>query len=86
MSPEARFSDCLEHISDDVGALRGMHALLAAGGSIVVTVPACQWLWSAHDEFLRHRRRYHRTSLKRCARAAGYRIIRSPLGSRCLPY
>ncbi|MDG0025746.1 class I SAM-dependent methyltransferase [Trinickia sp. Y13] len=70
------FLDCLEHISDDVGTLRRMHALLAPGGSIVLTVPAYQWLWSAHDEFLHHRRRYDRASLTRCAHAAGYRIER----------
>ena len=70
------FLDCLEHIWDDVGTLRRMRALLAPGGSIVVTVPAYQWLWSAHDEFLHHRRRYDRASLTRCAQEAGYRIER----------
>ncbi|CAB3668904.1 class I SAM-dependent methyltransferase [Trinickia soli] len=70
------FLDCLEHISDDVGTLKRMHALLAPGGSIVLTVPAYQWLWSGHDEFLHHRRRYDRASLTRCAQAAGYRIER----------
>ena len=70
------FFDCLEHISDDVDTLRQIHALLAPGGSILLTVPAYQWLWSAHDEFLHHRRRYDRASLTRCAQAAGYRIER----------
>ena len=70
------FLDCLEHIWDDVGTLKRMHALLAPGGLIVVTVPAYQWLWSAHDEFLHHRRRYDRASLARRAHAAGYRIER----------
>lgn len=71
------FLDCLEHIADDVGTLERMHALLAPGGSIVVTVPAYQWLWSAHDAFLHHHRRYDRASLARCAHAAGYRIERT---------
>jgi len=70
------FLDCLEHISDDVGALGRMHPLLAPGGSIIVTVPAYQWLWSAHDAFLHHHRRYDRASLTRCAQAAGFRIER----------
>lgn len=70
------FLDCLEHIWDDVGTLRRMRALLAPGGSIVVTVPAYQWLWSAHDEFLHHRRRYDRASLARCAQESGYRVER----------
>lgn len=70
------FLDCLEHIAEDVCTLRRMHALLAPGGSILVTVPAYQWLWSAHDEFLHHHRRYDRASLTRCAQTAGYRIER----------
>ncbi|WP_206995091.1 class I SAM-dependent methyltransferase [Trinickia mobilis] len=70
------FFDCLEHISDDVGSLAHMHALLAPGGAIVVTVPAYGWLWSAHDEFLHHYRRYSRASLVECAQVAGYRVDR----------
>jgi SAM-dependent methyltransferase len=70
------FLDCLEHISDDAGTLERMHGLLAPGGSILVTVPAYQWLWSAHDNFLHHHRRYDRALLTKCAQAAGYRIER----------
>jgi SAM-dependent methyltransferase len=68
------FLDCLEHIPDDLGSLTRMRALLAPGGSVVVTVPAYQWLWSAHDEYLHHYRRYNRASLMECAKAAGYRV------------
>ncbi len=45
--------------------------------AIVVTVPAYQWLWSGHDTFLHHYRRYDRAALERCARAAGCTIVRS---------
>ncbi|RKP43822.1 class I SAM-dependent methyltransferase [Trinickia fusca] len=68
------FFDCLEHIVDDTESLARMRDLMAPGGAIVVTVPAYQWLWSAHDVFLHHHRRYSRESLIACARAAGYRI------------
>jgi SAM-dependent methyltransferase len=70
------FFDCLEHIADDVGSLARMQSLLAPGGVIVVTVPACQSLWSAHDVFLRHYRRYNRVSLTQCIAAAGYEVER----------
>ncbi|MFL9866814.1 class I SAM-dependent methyltransferase [Paraburkholderia fungorum] len=70
------FFDCLEHIADDVGSLARMQSLLAPGGVIVVTVPACQFLWSAHDVYLRHYRRYSRASLTQCIRAAGYEVER----------
>lgn len=70
------FFDCLEHIADDTASLQEMRKLLAPGGAIVVTVPAYQWLWSAHDVFLHHHRRYTRASLEKCARAAGYTVER----------
>lgn len=70
------FFDCLEHIADDVGSLARMREVLAPGGKVVVTVPAYQWLWSAHDVFLQHHRRYSQATLAACADEAGYRIER----------
>jgi SAM-dependent methyltransferase len=70
------FFDCLEHIADDVGALARMRETLAPSGKIVVTVPAYQWLWGAHDVYLHHHRRYSRAALAACADEAGYRIER----------
>ncbi|CAB3796437.1 class I SAM-dependent methyltransferase [Paraburkholderia caffeinilytica] len=70
------FFDCLEHIADDVGSLSRMREVLAPGGKIVVTVPAYQWLWSAHDVYLHHHRRYDRSALAVCADQAGYRVER----------
>ena len=56
--------DVLEHIEDDVAALACLKELLADGGRVLVTVPAYQWLWSAHDQFLHHKRRYSSRELK----------------------
>lgn len=67
------FLDCLEHIADDVGSLERVRSLLSTDGIVLVTVPACRWLWSAHDVFLHHHRRYSKSSLIACARAAGYK-------------
>jgi hypothetical protein len=50
--------DVLEHIDDDVGLLRTYAAAARMGTRFIVSVPAFSWLWSAHDEFLEHRRRY----------------------------
>ena len=68
------FFDSLEHIADDVGSLARMRDILAPGGTVVATVPAYQWLWSAHDVFLHHHRRYSRKSLIASVKAAGYRV------------
>jgi hypothetical protein len=39
----------------------------------VITVPAYRWLWSAHDEFLHHKRRYSAGELRGKIAAAGLR-------------
>ena len=50
--------DVFEHIADDRKAMREAYRVLKPGGFLVITVPAHPWLWSAHDEALRHQRRY----------------------------
>lgn len=63
--------DVLEHIDDQVGALREWSRVLKDNGAIVLTVPAYAWLWSDHDVSLHHKRRYTATRLKLAAREAG---------------
>ena len=63
--------DVVEHIGDDVGALRGMAECLAPGGKILITVPAHGWMWSAHDVVNHHHRRYSKASLGKALAAAG---------------
>src|SRR5215471_18225599 len=50
--------DVLEHVDDDVALLRQFVIPARPGTRFVISVPAFQWLWSPHDEFLGHRRRY----------------------------
>lgn len=64
----------LEHIQDDLGALRAMASLLKAGGVIVLLVPAFQALYGPIDRNLGHCRRYTRQSLQRLAEVAGLRV------------
>jgi len=56
--------DVLEHIKDDSEALNEWCRVLKPNGFMVITVPAYQWLWSAHDEAMHHFRRYSRRALK----------------------
>jgi SAM-dependent methyltransferase len=50
--------DVLEHVDDDVGLLRDYAARAPHASRFLITVPAFKFLWSGHDVFLEHRRRY----------------------------
>lgn len=63
--------DVLEHVEDDRAALASIARRLKDGGSIIVTVPAFQWMWSAHDVVNHHHRRYSKKALKAAIREAG---------------
>jgi 2-polyprenyl-3-methyl-5-hydroxy-6-metoxy-1,4-benzoquinol methylase len=67
--------DVLEHVSDDVTFLRRYAERLSPDGRIIISVPAFQWLWSGHDVFLAHYRRYTRRSLTRTVNSAGLSIL-----------
>jgi SAM-dependent methyltransferase len=69
--------DVIEHLEDDLAALRELRRTVAPGGSLLVTVPAYQWLWSGHDEINHHHRRYTRRSLQRVAEQAGWNQVRT---------
>jgi SAM-dependent methyltransferase len=66
--------DVIEHLEDDVGALRELRRVTRLGGALLVTVPAYQWLWSGHDEINHHHRRYNRRTLLAAAENAGWHL------------
>jgi SAM-dependent methyltransferase len=69
--------DVLEHVSDDVDLLKSYTEKLAAGGHVFITVPAFEFMWSGHDVFLGHYRRYTIERVEELARKAGLVPIRS---------
>jgi SAM-dependent methyltransferase len=69
--------DVIEHLQDDVAAFRELRRVIAPGGSLLITVPAYEWLWSGHDEINHHYRRYTRRSLAAAAGAAGWESVRT---------
>lgn len=69
--------DVIEHLEDDLTALRELRRTVAPGGSLLLTVPAYQWLWSGHDVINHHHRRYTRRSLQTVAEQAGWQQVRT---------
>jgi 2-polyprenyl-3-methyl-5-hydroxy-6-metoxy-1,4-benzoquinol methylase len=69
--------DVLEHVEDDIGLLRQYSESMSAGGKVLITVPAFKFLWSGHDVFLQHLRRYTLPQIERRMQMAGLSILDS---------
>ena len=67
--------DVLEHVEDDVGLIRSSMKGAAPGATAVISVPAFPSLFSAHDRFLDHKRRYTMRSLEEVVSAAGLKVL-----------
>ena len=70
--------DVLEHVREDSRFLAEIvDRYLEKGGHLIVTVPAFPFLYSRHDAFLAHYRRYARKQLVRLVRDANLFCVRS---------
>jgi SAM-dependent methyltransferase len=61
--PDRRFdlilaTDVIEHVDDDLAALRELRRVLRPGGYLLLTVPAFRLLWGLQDDVSHHKRRY----------------------------
>jgi len=68
--------DVLEHLDDDIGVLKQYGDLAPSGSRFVISVPAFQFLWSGHDDFLEHKRRYTLNQLEEVVHKAGLEVKR----------
>ncbi len=68
-------TDVLEHIVDDVAAMCELARVLKPAGTLILTVPACPWAWSEHDQYLGHLRRYNSHRLGQLQRVAQLRLV-----------
>lgn len=69
--------DVIEHIENDVAALRELHRVIRPGGLLLVAVPAFMFLWGDQDEISHHFRRYTDASLRRSLQSAGFVVEHS---------
>ena len=68
-------SNVVEHIEDDVLALKGTHELLRPGGYVVVFVPAFNFALGKFDRIVGHFRRYTKKSIRQAYEAAGLEVV-----------
>jgi SAM-dependent methyltransferase len=80
--PDAGFDcivmmDVLEHVEDESTILPDVRRKLRPDGTVLVTVPAFQHLFLAHDAYLKHFRRYRRQQLLDVLERHGLRVEES---------
>lgn len=68
--------DVIEHIEDDLGAMREIRRVLKPGGQLLMTVPAYRFLWGRQDEINLHKRRYRAPQVRERLRSAGFAVQR----------
>ncbi|PNA07223.1 MULTISPECIES: bifunctional 2-polyprenyl-6-hydroxyphenol methylase/3-demethylubiquinol 3-O-methyltransferase UbiG [unclassified Pseudomonas] len=68
--------DVLEHVDDDLGLLKSYVDKVPSGSRFLMTVPAFQFMWSGHDDFLEHKRRYTLGQFEALAGKAGLAVER----------
>ncbi|MBI4678722.1 MAG: class I SAM-dependent methyltransferase [Elusimicrobia bacterium] len=64
----------LEHIDDDILALRNSHDLLDPGGRLVLVVPDCPWLFNKLDVYGGHFRRYDKAEIASKLERTGFAL------------
>ena len=65
------FIDVLEHVEDDLALLNSYVSNSSSDALFVISVPAFKSLWSNHDVFLEHFRRYGKKDLRNLIQKAG---------------
>ena len=68
--------DVLEHFDDDRAVVTAARHVLKPHGTLFVSVPAFQSLFSEHDVRLEHRRRYSARQLRAVLEAGGFLVRR----------
>jgi hypothetical protein len=64
----------LEHVEDDLAALRNIHATLRRGGNAVILVPQDPTIYGTLDAVLGHYRRYTKDELRSKMEEAGFEV------------
>jgi hypothetical protein len=68
-------TDVLEHIRDDEKFLSSIVSEAPKDSKFIITVPALMCLWSGHDEYLNHFRRYSKQQLRELVQNSGLEVL-----------
>lgn len=70
--------DVIEHLHDDIAALKNIYKIISATGSrnLFIRVPALPLIFGKNDGVIGHYRRYTKKSLKSALVAAGFEVTR----------
>jgi SAM-dependent methyltransferase len=69
--------DVIEHCDPESRPLAEVGRVLKPGGRFLMSVPAYQWAWTAHDEHNGHHRRYTRSRAVAAVTRAGFDVERA---------
>ena len=69
-------TDVVEHVDNDVRAVREIERVLAPDGTALLTVPAFRCLWGLQDEKAFHKRRYRLREFERLVGGAGLEPVK----------
>lgn len=73
--PAVGLFDVVEHIEDDAGFLRKLYTAMKPGARAYFTVPAHGWLWSGHDAYAGHYRRYNLAQMNHLLTSTGFQPL-----------
>lgn len=68
--------DVIEHVENDREFLKYYVDRMPVGGHVLISVPAFNLLWSGHDVFLEHKRRYSLGELESLVKNAGLHVVK----------
>jgi ubiquinone/menaquinone biosynthesis C-methylase UbiE len=79
---QAVCSEVLEHLRDDISALREIARVMQPSGALVLTFPHRHFYYAADDRFVRHVRRYELSEMMDRLREVGLKpvLVRKVLG------
>ena len=69
--------DVLEHIDNDLNAIRELYQVLRKEGILILTVPAFNFLWGIQDVVTGHKRRYSKKGIMEKLKEERFAILKS---------